>query len=75
MLKCETNTPAMAGRILSAAHLRFQGRTLDVVFEHGQWWLFDVGSDRTYSVVDAEADTCAREHELGIVDGFDFEEV
>lgn len=76
MLKCETNTPQMAGRILDAALVRFpDAGPFDVYFEHGQWWLFDISADRTFSVCDAEADTIAREQELGIVDGFIFEEV
>lgn len=76
MLKTETNTAGMGGRILRAAYHRFPGMgPFDTYFEHGQWWLFDIGRDRTFSVADAEADTIAREQELGIVDGFIFEEV
>ena len=82
MLKCETNTPEMAGRILNAAYIwaayaftENPTGPFDVYFEHGQWWLFDIANDRTFSVCDAEADTVAREQELGIVDGFCFEEV
>lgn len=76
MLKCETNTPAMCGRVLRAAHNRFSDSgPFDVFFEHGQWWLFDISANRTYSVVDAEADTVALEQECGVIDGFAFEEV
>ena len=68
MLKCETNTPQMAGRILSASYKFFKGAgVFDVYFEHGQWWLFEISSDRTFSVVDAEGGNS--------VNGFDFEEV
>lgn len=72
MLKCETNTPQMAGRIISAAYKRFSnvfvgGGVFDAYFEHGQWWLFDIASERTFSVVDADGGDS--------VDGFDFEEV
>lgn len=68
MLKCETNTPAICGRILNAACVRFHmSGPFDAYFEHGQWWLFDISADRTYSVVDAEGGES--------VNGFDFEEV
>lgn len=68
MLKCETNSPQMSGRILRAAYVRFKGAGIfDAYFEHGQWWLFDISTDRTFSVVDAEGGDS--------VDGFDFEEV
>lgn len=76
MPKTETNTPQMCGRIVTAAYKMFPGAgPFDAYFEHGQWWLFDIGRDRTFSVCDAEADTVDREQELGISDGFIFEEV
>ena len=76
MLKTETNTPQMCGRIVTAAYKMFPGAgPFDAYFEHGQWWLFDIDRDRTFSVADAEADTVAREQELGVSDGFVFEEV
>lgn len=68
MLKSETNTPQMSGRILAAAYKMFPGMgPFDTYFEHGQWWLFDIGRDRTFAVEDA----CGGSS----VDGFDFEEV
>lgn len=74
MLKSETNTPQMAGRILDAAYVwaantfaENPNGPLDVYFEHGQWWLFDIAGDRTFSVVDADGGDS--------VDGFAFEEV
>ncbi|MGE3551227.1 MAG: hypothetical protein AB7I29_15170 [Geobacter sp.] len=68
MPKTEINTPQMCGRIVTAAYKMFPGAgPFDAYFEHGQWWLFDIGRDRTFSVVDAEGGTS--------VDGFDFEEV
>lgn len=68
MLKSETNTPQMAGRIMRAAYHKFPAAgPLDVYFEHGQWWLFDIAGDRTFSVVDADGGDS--------VSGFDFEEV
>lgn len=68
MLKCENNTPQMAGRILRAAYACFNGAgVFDAYFEHGQWWLFDIANDRTFSVCDADGGDA--------VDGFSFEEV
>lgn len=68
MLKCETNTPQMAGCILSAAAKRFPcAGPYDVIFEHGQWWLICGRIGICYSVNDAEGGDS--------VDGFDFEEV
>jgi hypothetical protein len=63
-----------AGRRHAAVYHSHDG-PFDVYFEHGHWWLFDIGRDRTFSVCDAEADTVAREQELGVSDGFVFEEV
>ena len=67
MLKCETNTPTMCGRILSAAYASFSGEgPFDACFEHGHWWIFNISSGQTFSVVDCEGE--------GYASGFDFEE-
>lgn len=68
MQKCESNTTTMCGRILRAAYICFPASgPFDAYFEHGQWWLFDISTDRTFSVVDADGGDA--------VDGFSFEEV
>jgi hypothetical protein len=76
-LKTETNTPEMEEQIrlvFKASDLYEEGGTVNLAFEHGQWWvtyLAPVGADddepHTYSVVDAEGGSS--------IDGFDFEEV
>jgi hypothetical protein len=69
MLNCETNTPAMEKRILSAARKHFhQRKNLHAVFEHGQWYIIREGSGgltENYSVNDASG--------IGTMDGFSFE--
>lgn len=65
MLKCETNDPQMAMHAMRAGEKRFPDKVLDVVFEHGRWWLVCI--DCTFSVCDAEGGNS--------IDGFDFEEV
>lgn len=77
MLQTETNTPEMRERVINAAgeSLGLAAGTFDAAFEHGQWWVNCVCCSRSWSVADAEADTVAREKQLGIVDGFIFEEV
>ena len=69
MLNCETNTPSMERRILSAARRKFhQRKNLHTVFEHGQWYIVREGIGgltENYSVCDASG--------IGTIDGFDFE--
>lgn len=78
MLNCETNTPAMEKKIVTAAKKTFklkqypiENNRIFTIFEHGQWWVrfFDEEEcvDRTFSVNDAEGE--------GIIGEFDFEEV
>ena len=62
------NTPEMQERIYQAAAAsdEFNGKTIDLHYEHGQWWVCcDDGSQ--YSVVDASGGNS--------IDGFDFEQV
>lgn len=71
MLKTETNTPAIAKRVASAARKILGIRKgIQVDFEHGQWWVSVIGGHldgAQYSVVDAEGP--------GTIDGFDLEKV
>ena len=67
MFKTETNTPAMARKVLRAARKSLRTRALSVHFEHGQWWVIKIYTGAAYSVVDAEGGAS--------VDGFDFEQV
>ncbi len=70
MLNTETNTRAMERRVLRAAgKLLFRRRrtryTAD--FEHGQWWVTELGTGAQWSVCDAEG--------AGSALGFCFEQV
>jgi hypothetical protein len=74
MLKTERNTLTMCNRIRRAwRHWRLQkygdrnasGFSFD--FEHGQWWVTELGTGAQWSVVDAEGGDS--------VDGFDFEQI
>ena len=56
-LMTETNTPAMEKRVLRAARWRLgASRNLryQADFEHGQWWVTELGTGAQYSVVDCE---------------------
>ncbi len=67
MLKTETNTPAMARKVLRTAHQYFHTRALSVHFEHGQWWVIKIDTGAAWSVVDATGGSS--------LNGFDFEQV
>ncbi len=76
ILICETNTPEVEQKILTAAkenfkHYQIEDNRIFTIFEHGQWWVrfFDLAeeTDRTFSVNDAEG--------YGVIGGFSFEEV
>jgi hypothetical protein len=77
-LKSTINTPEIAAEIKEAfkAVHNINLSNSDVFFEHGQWWVtaYNGEESRAYSVVDAEADTLRRERELGIHNGFMFED-
>lgn len=67
MLKCETNTPAVEKHVRRAARHRLGTGRYQTDFEHGQWWVTELGTGRQWSVVDCET-----------ADGtfyFDFEQV
>lgn len=69
-LLSEMNNPAMEQRVLKAARYRLgAGRNLryQADFEHGQWWVTELGTGAQYSVV-----TC--QTPAG-VDYLDFEQV
>lgn len=56
-LMTETNTPAMERRVLRAARWRLgAARSLryQADFEHGQWWVTELGTGAQYSVVDCQ---------------------
>ncbi len=70
MLKTETDTRAMERLVLRAAgKLLFRrGRARYVAdFEHGQWWVTELGTGAQWSVHDAEGEGSAL--------GFCFEQV
>lgn len=72
MLKTETNTLVMEGRVTAAAGRAEKtsahpGPSLVADFEHGQWWVTCNVCGAQWSVVDAEGGTA--------VDGFFFERV
>lgn len=66
-LKTETNNARIEKRILESAEVLLNGRRLCAEFEHGQWWVIDLDSGATWSVVDAEGGRA--------YDGFDFEQI
>jgi hypothetical protein len=56
MLNTETNTSKMLTRIKSAFQASNLYDTLALYqydFEHGQWWITELGTGRQWSVVDA----------------------
>lgn len=66
----EINTPAMEKRVLKAARWRLgASRNLryQADFEHGQWWVTELGTGAQWSVVDCQT--------AGGVDYLDFEQV
>jgi hypothetical protein len=69
MLKCETNTPAVEKKVLTAARKYFrQRKNIHAVFEHGQWYIMREGAGElteNYSVNDAEG--------IDTMNGFSFE--
>jgi len=72
MLRCETNTPTMEKKVLTAGRVHFrQRKNIHAVFEHGQWWIKRVSplyyTDEIYSVIDAVG--------TGTTNGFGFEKV
>ena len=69
-LKTEEDTFEMAGRVEAAFRASTYckpGEQYQFDFEHGQWWVSELGTGRQWSVVDAEGGPA--------VDGFDFEQV
>lgn len=66
-LKTETDTKSMEKRVLAMARKKLRVRKLSAFFEHGQWWITNLGTGAQYSVVDAEGP--------GTIDGFDLEQV
>lgn len=66
-LMTETNTPAMERRVLRAARFRLGKRRFQTDFEHGQWWVTELGTGAQWSVVDCQTQDG--------VDYLDFEQV
>jgi len=67
-LMTETNTPAMHKRVLRAANYKLgHTRKFQADFEHGQWWVTELGTGAQWSVVDCQTQ--------GGVDYLDFEQV
>ena len=70
MLLSEMNNPAMEQRVLRAARYRLGAAAslrYQADFEHGQWWVTELGTGAQYSVV-----TCQTAEG---VDYLDFEQV
>jgi predicted cupin superfamily sugar epimerase len=68
MLLSEINKPSMEQRVLRAARFRLgKRRKFQADYEHGQWWVTELGTGAQWSVV-----TCATAEG---VDYLDFEQV
>jgi hypothetical protein len=75
MLKCETNTQKMEVRICSAFRnffldtheRRYDATEYQFDFEHGQWYVTEKPTGRSWSVNDGEG--------AWTYDGFDFEQI
>lgn len=65
-LMTETNTPAIYRRVLRAAKVRLGKGRYQAGFEHGQWWVTELGTGAQWSVVDCQKDG---------IDYLDFEQV
>ena len=66
-LKSEQNTNVAREAILKASRARFGVRKIQADYEHGQWWITELGTGAQWSVCDASGP--------GSVQGFDFEQV
>lgn len=67
MLRTETNTTEMYQAVLKAAKKTLRKRNLTADFEHGQWWVTELGTGAQWAVNDAETQTGEQY--------FDFEQV
>ncbi len=53
MLKTETNTAAMEKRVRAAANAVLGRKRFQVDFEHGQWWVTELGTGAQWSACDS----------------------
>lgn len=69
MVKLKSTDPNFDAAEIEDCYRALTNSDGDAHYEHGQWWIIDIYSGRSFSVVDADGDPSR------VCGGFGFEEV